>query len=218
MNKTVDFYYVRHGKTLFNELGRMQGYCDSPLTKEGIKMALEAKEELKDIPFDRAYCSTSERCVDTAAIVLEGRDIPIIYTKGLKEMNFGIYEGSRMKNHLQEIDNRRFNTYDWSDVGGENQMMLKQRVQKTYQQIYEEAQDNDKILIVSHGAIFLHMMDFLFSLNIKKYIELIKNDPAEYLPIPNGYAAHFIRSNDKYDIIKLTRRDDSILKILKERK
>ena len=218
MNKTVDFYYVRHGKTLFNELGRMQGYCDSPLTKEGIKMALEAKEELKDIPFDRAYCSTSERCVDTAAIVLEGRDIPIIYTKGLKEMNFGIYEGSRMKNHLQEIDNRRFNTYDWSDVGGENQMMLKQRVQKTYQQIYEEAQDNDKILIVSHGAIFLHMLDFLFSLNIKKYIELIKNDPAEYLPIPNGYAAHFIRSNDKYDIIKLTRRDDSILKILKERK
>ena len=218
MNKTVDFYYVRHGKTLFNELGRMQGYCDSPLTKEGIKMALEAKEELKDIPFDRAYCSTSERCVDTAAIVLEGRDIPIIYTKGLKEMNFGIYEGSRMKNHLQEIDNRRFNAYDWSDVGGENQMMLKQRVQKTYQQIYEEAQDNDKILIVSHGAIFLHMMDFLFSLNIKKYIELIKNDPAEYLPIPNGYAAHFIRSNDKYDIIKLTRRDDSILKILKERK
>lgn len=218
MNKTVDFYYVRHGKTLFNELGRMQGYCDSPLTKEGIKMALEAKEELKDIPFDRAYCSTSERCVDTAAIVLEGRDIPIIYTKGLKEMNFGIYEGSRMKNHLQEIDNRRFNTYDWSDVGGENQMMLKQRVQKTYQQIYEEAQDNDKILVVSHGAIFLHMMDFLFSLNIKKYIELIKNDPAEYLPIPNGYAAHFIRSNDKYDIIKLTRRDDSILKILKERK
>ena len=218
MNKTVDFYYVRHGKTLFNELGRMQGYCDSPLTKEGIKMALEAKEELKDIPFDRAYCSTSERCVDTAAIVLEGRDIHIIYTKGLKEMNFGIYEGSRMRNHLQEIDNRRFNTYDWSDVGGVNQMMLKQRVQKTYQQIYEEAQDNDKILIVSHGAIFLHMMDFLFSLNIKKYIELIKNDPAEYLPIPNGYAAHFIRSNDKYDIIKLTRRDDSILKILKERK
>jgi broad specificity phosphatase PhoE len=133
-------------------------------------------------------------------------------------MNFGIYEGSRMKNHLQEIDNRRFNTYDWSDVGGENQMMLKQKVQKTYQQIYEEAHDGDKILIVSHGAIFLHMMDFLFGLNIKKYIELIKNDPAEYLPIPNGYAAHFIRSNDKYDIIKLTRRDDSILKILKERK
>ena len=218
MDKIVNFYYVRHGRTLFNELGRMQGYCDSPLTKEGIAMAYEAKQDLKDIPFKRAYCSTSERCVDTAAIVLEDRNIPIRYCKGLKEMNFGTYEGTRMKNHLEEIDQRRFNTYDWSDAGGENRMMLEERVKKTYQQIYEEASDGDDILIVSHGAIFLHMMDFLFGLDIKEYIELIRNDPAEYLPIPNGYAAHFVRSNDKYDIIKLTKRDDSILKILKERK
>ena len=97
MEKTVDFYYVRHGKTLFNELGRMQGYCDSPLTERGIEIAKEAREELKDIDFDKAYCSTSERCVDTASIVLEGRDIPIIYTKGLKEMNFGTYEGTRIE-------------------------------------------------------------------------------------------------------------------------
>ena len=116
MEKTVDFYYVRHGKTLFNELGRMQGYCDSPLTERGIEIAKEAREELKDIDFDKAYCSTSERCVDTASIVLEGRDIPIIYTKGLKEMNFGTYEGTRIKNHLQEIDERRFSSFDWSDV------------------------------------------------------------------------------------------------------
>ena len=218
MDKTVDFYYVRHGRTLFNELGRMQGYCDSPLTDKGIEMAIEAKEELKDIRFDRACCSTSERCVDTAAIVLEGRDVPITYTKGLKEMNFGSYEGTKISNHLEEIDNRRLNTFDWSDAGGEDRRMLEERVKKTYQQIYDDAKDKDKILIVSHGAIFLHMMDFLFGLDIKRYIELIKNDPAEYLPIPNSYAAHFIRSNDKYDIIKLNKRDDSILRSLKERK
>jgi len=173
---------------------------------------------LKDIDFDKAYCSTSERCVDTASIVMEGRDIPIIYTKGLKEMNFGTYEGTRIENHLQEIDERRFSSFDWSDVGDEDRRMLEGRVKKTYQQICEEAEDNDKILIVSHGAIFLHMLDFLFGLDIKKYIELIKNEPAEYLPIPNVYAAHFVRYNDKYDIIKLNKRDDSILRSLKERK
>ena len=165
MEKTVDFYYVRHGKTLFNELRRMQGYCDSPLTERGIEIAKEAREELKDIDFDKAYCSTSERCVDTASIVMEGRDIPIIYTKGLKEMNFGTYEGTRIENHLQEIDERRFSSFDWSDVGGEDRRMLEERVKKTYQQICEEAEDNDKILIVSHGAIFLHMLDFLFGLD-----------------------------------------------------
>ena len=97
---------------------------------------------------------------------MEGRDIPIIYTKGLKEMNFGTYEGTRIENHLQEIDERRFSSFDWSDVGGEDRRMLEERVKKTYQQICEEAEDNDKILIVSHGAIFLHMLDFLFGLDV----------------------------------------------------
>ena len=32
----ITFYLVRHGETLFNHLGRMQGSCDSPLTERGI--------------------------------------------------------------------------------------------------------------------------------------------------------------------------------------
>ena len=218
MDKTVEFYYVRHGRTLFNEIGRMQGYCDSPLTEDGIRMAVEARDDLRDIPLTKAYSSTSERCVDTARIVLEGRDIPLYFHKGLKEMNFGLYEGIRIRNHQEEIDERRFNTYDWSDVKGEDRKALEKRVIRTYQEIFDEAVDGDKILIVSHGAIFLHMMEILFGLDIKLYVKLIENDPAEYLPIPNGYAADFIRCNDKYDIIKLQKRNDIILKTLKERK
>ncbi|MBQ1900751.1 MAG: histidine phosphatase family protein, partial [Erysipelotrichaceae bacterium] len=55
LNKTVYFYYVRHGKTLFNKLGRMQGRCDSPLIEEGIEQAYAAKKALKDVPFSKAY-------------------------------------------------------------------------------------------------------------------------------------------------------------------
>ena len=47
--KTVRFYYVRHGQTLFNEIGKMQGWCDSPLTQKGIEDAHRAREALKDI-------------------------------------------------------------------------------------------------------------------------------------------------------------------------
>ena len=30
-------YMMRHGQTLFNQLGKIQGWCDSPLTELGIK-------------------------------------------------------------------------------------------------------------------------------------------------------------------------------------
>ena len=84
-----DLYIMRHGQTLFNVRRKIQGWCDSPLTEEGKKQALKAKEILKDIHFDHYYCSTAERCSDTLELIT---DKPYIRLKGLKERNFGIYE------------------------------------------------------------------------------------------------------------------------------
>lgn len=55
--KKVTYYYVRHGQTVFNAEGRMQGWCDSPLTENGINDAYKAKEILKDVVFRYAYSS-----------------------------------------------------------------------------------------------------------------------------------------------------------------
>ena len=33
----MKYIFVRHGKTHFNEIQLKQGWCDSPLTKQGIK-------------------------------------------------------------------------------------------------------------------------------------------------------------------------------------
>lgn len=30
------FYIIRHGETVFNRKGRIQGWCDSPLTDLGV--------------------------------------------------------------------------------------------------------------------------------------------------------------------------------------
>lgn len=32
-------YLMRHGETLFNQLGKIEGWSDSPLTENGIKQA-----------------------------------------------------------------------------------------------------------------------------------------------------------------------------------
>lgn len=45
MKKTL--YLMRHGQTLFNQQKKIQGWCDSPLTKQGIEQAKIAKEFLK---------------------------------------------------------------------------------------------------------------------------------------------------------------------------
>lgn len=85
-------YIMRHGQTLFNQKRRIQGSCDSPLTELGIEQAKKAAEYFKDIKLTHAYSSTSERCSDTLEIVTNDK-MPYTRLKGLKEMNFGLFEG-----------------------------------------------------------------------------------------------------------------------------
>lgn len=89
------FYIIRHGETVFNRKGRIQGWCDSPLTDLGVSQAKQLGKELKNVPFDVCFCSTSERAIDTANSILEGRNVKIIPSKNLKEQSFVIL---RLKN------------------------------------------------------------------------------------------------------------------------
>ena len=40
----MKLYLMRHGETLFNTQKRVQGWCDSPLTENGICQAEQAKQ------------------------------------------------------------------------------------------------------------------------------------------------------------------------------
>lgn len=212
--KTVTFYYVRHGKTLFNRLGRMQGWCDSPLEPEGIAQAKQAREALKDVPFARAYTSTSERCVDTAHIVLEGRDVPLHYTKKLKEMSWGEYEGALISAHADEINPRRYGNADWSDVGGENRQMLKERVLDCFNGIFEESQDGDNVLIVSHGAIFMHMISLVFGLDLDLLRKRMREYGEDRHPVSHGFAAVFQMKDGGFELLKLNDHHEKIIEEL----
>lgn len=185
----MTFYYVRHGETLFNVLNRMQGWCDSPLTQKGIRDAREAGEILRAVDFSAAYTSTSERCRDTCQIILEGRNIPVYERKGLKEVNFGAWEAVKVDEHLEEINRRRSGGIHWDDCGGDSDESFAKRVKTTYQCIYEEREDKDQILIVSHGAAWLWMQRILFGIDSGRFGKMRED---KGLPkLPNGYNGMF---------------------------
>ena len=92
MAKTL--YLMRHGQTLFNLRHKVQGWCDAPLTDFGVYQAKVAGQYFKDagITFDDAYSSTQERACDTLELVTDDK-LPYKRVKGLKEWNFGTFEG-----------------------------------------------------------------------------------------------------------------------------
>ena len=57
MKKQLTFYFIRHGRTVWNEQGLMQGSGDSPLIEEGIQNAVKTGKALQNVNFIAAYSS-----------------------------------------------------------------------------------------------------------------------------------------------------------------
>ena len=72
MTKTR-LYIARHGKTMFNTLGRAQGWSDTPLTQEGERGIQELGIGLKKagLYFDQAVSSDSGRAIQSMGIILD---------------------------------------------------------------------------------------------------------------------------------------------------
>lgn len=138
---------MRHGQTLFNLREKIQGACDSPLTELGIRQALNTKKFIDQCELDHAYCSTSERAVDTLELVLNGR-LPYTRLKAIKEMNFGLYEGeSEVLNPKDRLKQHDF----FVPYGGEDRLDVKKRMVDALTTIMNQ-DDHQNVLVVSHAG------------------------------------------------------------------
>ncbi|RGC52796.1 histidine phosphatase family protein [Absiella sp. AM29-15] len=157
-------YLIRHGQTQFNVRRKIQGWCDSPLTPLGIAQAKVAAAYFKDhdITFDHAYASTSERACDTLEIITSQTYTRV---KGLKEWNFGTFEGESEDLNPKLPYGDFFVAY-----GGEGEMQLRERVSKTLLDIMRK-DDHNCVLAVSHGAScrqFMRAWEHTSSVNVKE--------------------------------------------------
>ena len=102
-------YIMRHGQTVKNRSGRLQGRSDDPLNEEGIRQARNAGRWFREegIRIDRIISSPLSRAIDSAMLAAEeadGRtDIPLSTDERLIEMDYGPYEGLDMRTPPPEI-------------------------------------------------------------------------------------------------------------------
>jgi len=187
MSEKLTIYVARHGKTMMNTLDRVQGWCDSPLTKEGIDAARFLGYGFSDIQFRTAYCSDLRRTRQTTQIILGAKgqeDIPVIELSGLREACFGSFEAdfnykmwrdaalylkyTSMDSMIQAILDKRLgynevlNAVKLLDTMGmaEDFSQVEARTQESLREIAEnEIQYGEgNILVVSHGMSILAML------------------------------------------------------------
>ncbi len=160
-------YLVRHGETDWNVERRLQGQTDIALNTTGISQAMRLAEELRHIPFAQAFSSDLSRAFQTASLLVDSRNIPVMKAVELRERNAGSLEGLP----IHEV-NAKMRTFFLSEQASHKESYMKSAwhpEMETSQSVLDRVtrflnahipSTMDKpILVVSHGFVLRSFLD-----------------------------------------------------------
>lgn len=155
----MKFYFVRHGRTVWNQEGRFQGASgDSPLLDDSVQLLKKLGKYLSEIPFDAIYTSDLPRAVRTAHIIQSQlqKSCPLIETSCLREWQLGKLEGAKISilESIYPLQLKAFRhnlaKFDSSMFEAESVYSTTQRTIQFLQSLKEK--NFEHVLIVGHGA------------------------------------------------------------------
>ncbi len=91
--KKINILVTRHGQTDWNLEGRIQGRTDVPLNQNGMEQVYQTSQKLRNEEIDLIICSPLKRCRQTAEIINQNRNIPVLFDERLVEISYGEIEG-----------------------------------------------------------------------------------------------------------------------------
>ncbi len=151
-------YIMRHGETSWNKQRKLQGQTDILLGEEGIRLAKECGEAMKDIDIDLVISSPLIRAKQTAELVMAGRELPMITDRRISEISFGDWEGQCIDQ--SDVLPEDFKEKFYKDPlncprapRGESFQGVINRTREFYESLLRnKAYENANIFISTHGA------------------------------------------------------------------
>ncbi len=158
--KGYRIYLIRHGRTEANDKGIYIGKTDYSLSSEGRNELIDKLDEFEYPRVERVYCSPAKRCMETACLLFDHRDITIV--KDLRELDFGEFEGKSVDELINRDDYKNWlkGGMDNSPPGGESIADMVTRVYQALDRIIMSMMNDDIMTsaIVTHSGIITNML------------------------------------------------------------
>jgi len=163
-------FLVRHGESEWNVLKRIQGQQNVALTDRGKLQARLIAKRLLNENIDSIYSSDLDRAYNTAVIIGNMLKIDVNPMPGLREIDFGKWEGISYDN-ISDIDSKEIILWRKAPEklkvdGAETLEELQLRAMSEIYRIMDTEKKHN-VLIVSHSAtlktIILGLLDMKLS-------------------------------------------------------
>ena len=172
----MNLYMVRHGQTAASRENRFSGSSDPPLTEIGEAMAQAFAAAYGSMKWAAIYTSPMLRTRQTAAALERATGIQARVEAGLREIDYGEWEGLRQ----DEVKQRWPEAFEYwaADVasrgtpGGETAFQVAGRAMRVVEEIRTRHSEGN-VLLVSHKATLRIITCALLGLDVRLFRERI---------------------------------------------
>lgn len=169
---------VRHGETIENQNGIIQGHLPGKLSEKGIQQAKKLAIRLKDEKLSVIFSSDLARAFDTSKIIAHYHpNSSIMTTALLRERSMGLHEGKYHK----DIEN----FFDRDDIESKDSIM--RRVKNFLENIQRDYSEKS-VLVVCHGGTIVALVANALNKSFDEVVEMrnIENTAITiFNPYPN---------------------------------
>lgn len=148
-------FLMRHGDSRKDAVRRYIGQSDDPLNERGREQADWWRSKLSSIRFGRVFCSDLARSMQTARIIMAGREGLISPHEGLREISMGDWEGLAMADlradKPAEYVERGVHPDLHRPPGGESFADLENRVVPVFRDI--ASREEGTVLVIGHAGV-----------------------------------------------------------------
>ncbi|RMF23318.1 MAG: histidine phosphatase family protein [Cyanobacteria bacterium J083] len=168
----LNLFFLRHGETVASKIDGFCGVSDVELTPAGAIMAEKFAQAYQSVPWQAIFCSPMRRAIATAKPLCELLGIEMQLRDGLREINFGEWEGKTP----QEIEEKFYTAYmrwqsepGWNaPPGGERAIDIARLSSEVIAEI-ETTYSAGNVLVVSHKATIRIMICSLLAIDVGLY-------------------------------------------------
>ena len=188
----IKLILVRHAITTCNAGGNLSGLTDSMLSEKGKLQVKNLTNYLKDENIDEIYSTPFSRTKETIRKLAEIKNIDIVETDELNEINFGYFEGLGFefiqREYPEEFEKMINEGFDYKYPQGESLKDTFYRVAKKLDNIMKD-KDSKTILICSHGGTIRNIISYLLTNDYKYHWNFkIDNSSVSIIEIDNKFA------------------------------
>ncbi|MFC0471187.1 histidine phosphatase family protein [Halalkalibacter kiskunsagensis] len=159
----MNLYLIRHGESLGNLNGEIQGCKDYPLSELGKRQVESVARYLKNIELNYLYSSDLTRAYDTAKVIGQAKGLTVHKWEKVREVHLGPLQGLSRNEIYEQFPATLKRSILTSGINGtETTDALTKRCQYVIDQL-QLAHENDDVGIVSHGGFISILLMYLLT-------------------------------------------------------